>query len=302
MTLRRSVIVIDEPNSFLHPGAAKKLMQIATLFDNHQFIISTHSPEIVSSIDPEIVLIVKSENGESKIDPLTIKELYGVRQMLAEIGSTFSDVFGLDSIVWVEGPTEAECFPAILRHIRKGTALGTTFVPMRHTSDFEKKKGKAVEAWDLYKRISEGGSLVPPAVGFAFDREQRSETEIDDLVRSSKGLAKFLPRRMYENYLLDADALTELMASLVPSGASPTRQMVEDALGSAMGGLNVIDVHGADILSSVISTLSGATLEYRKVEHASWMTRWLIEWKPSSLTELAEFVEGLVPEEALERA
>lgn len=301
MTMKRSVIVIDEPNSFLHPGASKKLMQIATLFDTHQFVISTHSPEIVSSIDPDLVLVVTNEEGESVISPVTMKEVSGVRHMLSELGSSFSDVFGLDNIIWVEGPTEAECFPAILRYIRREAALGTTFVPMRHTSDFDKKKSKAVEAWDLYKRISEGGSLVPPAVGFAFDREQRSPAEIEDLTRSSKGLAKFLPRRMYENYILDAHAVTELLASLLPEGAAPAQQNVEDALATAVADQSIAEVHGADILSEVISTLSGTLLEYRKVEHASWITRWLIEHNPESLAELADFVEKLVPREALER-
>jgi predicted ATP-dependent endonuclease of OLD family len=42
-------IIIDEPNSFLHPGAAKKLIQILNKFPQHQYFISTHSPEILSA-------------------------------------------------------------------------------------------------------------------------------------------------------------------------------------------------------------------------------------------------------------
>lgn len=46
------VIIIDEPQSFLHPGAAKKLIEIFKelgkngRFPEHQYIISTHSPTI----------------------------------------------------------------------------------------------------------------------------------------------------------------------------------------------------------------------------------------------------------------
>src|SRR5204862_1210440 len=38
-------IVIDEPNSFLHPGAARKLIEIlkSDPLNQHQYIIATHS-------------------------------------------------------------------------------------------------------------------------------------------------------------------------------------------------------------------------------------------------------------------
>jgi predicted ATPase len=51
MTLPRSVIIIDEPNSFLHPGAAKKLIRILKEYE-HQYIISTHSSELIAVCDP----------------------------------------------------------------------------------------------------------------------------------------------------------------------------------------------------------------------------------------------------------
>jgi predicted ATPase len=41
------LIVIDEPNSFLHPGAAKQLIRVLKRFPQHQFIVSTREcPEL----------------------------------------------------------------------------------------------------------------------------------------------------------------------------------------------------------------------------------------------------------------
>lgn len=40
------VIVIDEPQSFLHPGAVHKLFEILKHYPQHQYIVSTHSPNI----------------------------------------------------------------------------------------------------------------------------------------------------------------------------------------------------------------------------------------------------------------
>jgi predicted ATP-dependent endonuclease of OLD family len=40
-------IIIDEPNSFLHPGAVRRLVEVVKEFNDHQFIISTHSPDVI---------------------------------------------------------------------------------------------------------------------------------------------------------------------------------------------------------------------------------------------------------------
>ncbi|MGO7917469.1 AAA family ATPase, partial [Rhizobium ruizarguesonis] len=35
-------IIIDEPNSFLHPSATRRLLNVLRRFDQHQFLLSTH--------------------------------------------------------------------------------------------------------------------------------------------------------------------------------------------------------------------------------------------------------------------
>ena len=42
-------ILIDEPQSFLHPSAIRKLMDIFKQYSYHQYIIATHSPIIINS-------------------------------------------------------------------------------------------------------------------------------------------------------------------------------------------------------------------------------------------------------------
>ncbi len=55
------VIVIDEPNSFLHPGASRTLMQLLRTFDTHQFVITTHSPELIGATEPDKLAVVRCE-------------------------------------------------------------------------------------------------------------------------------------------------------------------------------------------------------------------------------------------------
>ncbi|MBK7873769.1 MAG: ATP-binding protein [Saprospiraceae bacterium] len=62
------VIIIDEPNSFLHPSASRKLMEIIKQYDHHQYIISTHSPELITSAEADnILLLTLNEEGQTQI-------------------------------------------------------------------------------------------------------------------------------------------------------------------------------------------------------------------------------------------
>jgi predicted ATPase len=55
------VIIIDEPQGFLHPGAARKLAEVLRghSFSKHQLIIATHSPTIITAADPTTITLVR---------------------------------------------------------------------------------------------------------------------------------------------------------------------------------------------------------------------------------------------------
>ncbi|MCC0179139.1 ATP-binding protein [Waterburya agarophytonicola K14] len=55
-------IIIDEPQSFLHPGAARKLIEILQDFPQHQYFISTHSPSIISAANPSTITLLKYQD------------------------------------------------------------------------------------------------------------------------------------------------------------------------------------------------------------------------------------------------
>jgi hypothetical protein len=294
MSQRRSVIVIDEPNSFLHPGAVKKLSEIMKLFPQHQYVISTHSPDVISSISPENILLIKADDGESKIDILNMDDITNIKTTLDDVGASIADVFGLEAVIWVEGQTEAECFPAILRHFSRRSPVGLSFVPMRHTSDFEGRRRDPKEAWEIYQRLSSGASLLPIAVAFSFDREGRSEQAVEDMRRQSKGSAYFLPARMYENFLLHRRAIAAVIGEDL--GIAPSEAVVAEVLDEAIGSLPFTEVDAAKMLGEVFLKLTEAKLEYRKLRHSVMITRWLLDNDEDYLRELADYVIKIVPD------
>ncbi|WP_339028404.1 AAA family ATPase [Bradyrhizobium symbiodeficiens] len=312
MTIEKGLVVIDEPNTFLHPGAAKKLIQILRQYNNHQYVLATHSADLIATTDPEIIQLITWSDGESSVQEIGSNKLDDLRRMLVEVGASFSDVFGFDRAVWVEGPTEEACFPMILRKLRGATPLGVAFIAVRNTGDFERKiKGDQKKLiWDLYERLSSGFALLPSSVSFSFDREARTQQQIDDLKRQSRDRVHFLPRLTYENYLLRPDAIANVLTAIPREGQGPiSAETVQDWLnanggrfapdGAWSGDLGsakwLAEVHSPSLLTELFNELSGVNLEYSKTIHSVLLTEWLLENDPRALDELAAYIETLSP-------
>jgi hypothetical protein len=303
------VIVIDEPNSFLHPAAARKLLQILNGL-GHQFIITTHSSDVVRAIDPDIIHLIRRNESDSKIETLNADNIGDIRRMLDDLGVRLSDVFGSDNILWVEGPTEERCFPLLLAHAGKFPLGGTAIVSVINTGDFESPHLRAELVWQVYQRLSDGTALVPPAIAFSFDREGRTHKQIEDMERQSKGRVHFLPRRTYENYLLDADAISAVLSSSkTDSNMSPEiiGEWIKEGSGNAeyfRGTQSQTPkwqweaaINAPALLRDLFSQLSNATVECRKTHHSVQLTRWLLANKPHHLKDLITYVVGLLSAE-----
>src|SRR5262249_7573473 len=156
-------IIIDEPQSFLHPGAARKLVEILKADKNqHEFIVATHSPTIISAASPKTITVIRHDGTEPNLTTISTQEADQLRMYLAEIGAHLADVFGADYILWVEGATEELCFPRILERLCDQRLIGTVIKGVSSTGDFDSKKhGDRVV--DIYHRLTSGTALIPPA-------------------------------------------------------------------------------------------------------------------------------------------
>lgn len=65
-----SLILLDEPEVSLHPGAQERLMDFLgqeTKIHKHQIIISTHSPALVQTLPPEAIKVLAMDPATGKI-------------------------------------------------------------------------------------------------------------------------------------------------------------------------------------------------------------------------------------------
>ncbi|MEI8085254.1 MAG: AAA family ATPase [Paludibacter sp.] len=59
------IILIDEIDLHLHPSWQRLIItQLTKVFPNCQFIISTHSPQVISQVNPECLFLLKNDNNE----------------------------------------------------------------------------------------------------------------------------------------------------------------------------------------------------------------------------------------------
>lgn len=308
-------IIIDEPQSFLHPGAVRKLFEVLAQYPQHQYIITTHSPTAVTAANPQTLLLISKEGEESTIEQIDATEYRDIRRYLAEVGARLSDVFGYDNILWVEGPTEERAFPEIAKRLLKRHISGMAILAVQTVGDLERRDAERI--WDIYRRLCMKNALMPPAVAFIFDREDRNAAEQTRFTRLSDGLIAFTARRMYENYLLNSCAIAVVMnrqdnfrAPAVEANEIEDwieeRRWEKPYFSSPIPEIDrtpehwLSNVHGAKLLDDMFKHFSDNRYTYSKVSFGYELTLWLIENAPGDLNEIAALIEEKLQNAATE--
>lgn len=296
------VIIIDEPQSLLHPGAIRKLIEVLKRYPQHQYILATHSPTVITSANPATVTIARLEGVETRLQSIDVQQTQDLQLYLGDIGARLSDVFGADNVLWVEGQTEELAFPLILSQIAGHSLMGTAIVGIRQTGDLEGRDAKRV--FELYRRLSGATALLPPALGFILDRECRNRTLQEDLQRESQNRAYFLPRRMFENYLLNPTGITAVANSIEGFRGEPIIEQEVSHLiemksraprlycqGAREIPANwLVEIDGATVLKEIFAELSENRVQYDKVRHSVGITQWIISNAPQDLREISELL------------
>jgi len=300
-----------------------------TLVDERKQAIQDLKNLLAPFVTDEVVVIGRECVAlcQANLAVLTCPNIFGMRDKdglipLNKLCPIGPGVYQVDNLVlfahtflWVEGPTEEVCFPKIYERIARKPLLGTAILGVRSTGDFDAKPKKNVErVFDLYERLSASAGLIPPAIGYIFDREERTAAQREDLGRMSHGRARFTRRRLYENYLLDPNAIAAIMNSIEDFSESRiTPDEIQRWLSSTGQEAQftrvrqpdtdlpddwVTRVDGAEILKSLFAEFSEGRVNFSKTDHSAQLTEWLIEHKPEQLRELAGLIEEALTLEA----
>lgn len=233
-----------------------------------------------------------------------------IKQVLGEIGAQLSDVFGADSVLWVEGPTEVQCLPLLSQAGGRVLDSGLTIAPLRNTGDLESRHGAIVA--DIYRNLSSAHTILPTTIALSLDGDKRKMKERENLERAFGCVLHFLERRCYENYLIHPAAICAALNETESFKAAPIRRESVDDWIKANGNDSkykaerdepfsahwLSEVDAPRLLEDLFQGLSEAKEIYRKPLHSVEITRWLISNDRPFLDELVEYVMGLIPKSA----
>lgn len=148
-------------------------------------------------------LLTLTTSGTDLLDVSAATELLG------ELGFTAADLWLPETILWVEGPSDASVFEAFLASPMGRDYLGVAVRPMpAGASQFVGISAKRADA--AYRFCEDAVRAIGPLktrVRFLFDRDAKTDEIIKRLQGISNGLAEFLPVRELENLFLDAGLL-----------------------------------------------------------------------------------------------
>ena len=206
----------------------------------------------------------------------------------------------MDSIIWVEGETDEICFPMILR-AHGVPPFATKILRVAHTGDFtDKKHGE--KAVKLYKRLSEGEGLLPPALAFIFDADMEEKLES---IRAEIGKSiKLLTRQNYESYLIVPAILAEILNRDAAEGM--TKDHTADSVATWIREKEGRDsndddwlkaVDGATLLDCMFNDLAGISYKDSKVAYGEEITRSILESDPAHFCEIVELIKSVLPHE-----
>lgn len=287
LTSRRAqVIAIDEPNSFLHPRALRELLQIlAVEGSQHQYILTAHSPDVLTAVDPSIVTMFSAPEGRTAIRQVVGADIAELRTELSDLGIRMTDLHGRDRVLWVEGQTEELVLPELLRRFCPDIAAGTAVLRVEHTGTFEKKGVAVAEVAKLYTRLSQSSALVPPMVAILLDRESRKAGDCERLIRECKGTLRLLDRQMLEDYVLSAAAITARLNQLEEPCSDVQVQNLLDQKSTTET--------AAKALTRVFSEISAARHEFQKTRDVPAMISWLLRHDPLFLDPLGSCLASI---------
>jgi predicted ATPase len=283
---RPQVIAIDEPNSFLHPKAVRELLNIlATEGSKHQYILTAHSPDVLTAINPSKITVFSASDGRTRVRQVDGAQIKDLRSDLSDLGIRMTDLHGRDRVLWVEGQTEELVIPDLLQKFCPTVAAGTAVLRVEHTGTFEKKGVSVTEVADIYTRLSQASALVPPMVAILLDREGRTDEESTRLMEKCNGALFLLDRPMLEDYVMNANAIAARLNKL---GESCTSDQVQEKIDSPTK-----NETAAKMLARIFSDLSEARHEFQKTRDVPALISWILEHDPNYLSPLGTCLEKI---------
>jgi predicted ATP-binding protein involved in virulence len=98
LNLQDSIILIDEPETSLHPTWQRNILKLyQNIGENNQIIVATHSPHIIASVKPESLFVLYPNSETGKIEPINMAKAHKHTKGV-EPNRILQEVMGMDDL------------------------------------------------------------------------------------------------------------------------------------------------------------------------------------------------------------
>lgn len=220
-----SVLIVDEPETYLHPEVQRRLINLLRDL-GPDIVIATHSTEILGEADPSEILLIDKHRARAQ----RLREIAEVQKAVDSLGSvhniSLASLAQKRRVVFVEGKKD---FVLITRFARK---LG--FHRLASGADVTPIESGGFGSWSRVRELARsiedvlGAGLEICAV---YDRDYYCDEELDqvqDSLDDSLSFAHIHKRKEIENYLLVPAVLDRALQRAIEArarrlGESPPR-------------------------------------------------------------------------------
>ncbi|MCB9802580.1 AAA family ATPase [Candidatus Nomurabacteria bacterium] len=101
------IVIIDEPETHLHPVMIKKLLWAMQNAASGQVLFTTHSPLFINSVTlPQVLRVVKDRVSTTAFGLPIKKQHYSYKRLMQELDADNVEMFFADKVVLVEGVSD----------------------------------------------------------------------------------------------------------------------------------------------------------------------------------------------------
>lgn len=219
-----SIVVIDEPEIYLHPDVQRQLLGILRKLEA-DILLATHSVEIMGEADPsEILLVDKRKHSADRL-----KDIESVQKALETLGSvqnvTLTQLARTRKIIFVEGTNDYKLIRRFSRHFGyQELSSGNDLTPFESGGFSSLDKVKAL-GWGLSDTLDANITIVA-----VYDRDYFCDEEITEKhkeLSSKLKLACIHRRKEIENYLLVPSVLERVLDKAIRERERRSQTVIE---------------------------------------------------------------------------
>lgn len=219
-----SIVVIDEPEIYLHPDVQRQLLGILRGLDA-DILLATHSVEIMGEADPSEILLVDKRRSSAH----RLKDIEGIQQAFEALGSaqnvTLTHLARTRKVIFVEGIDDYKLIRRFARHFDyEELASGNDLTPFESGGFSSWDKVKAL-SWGLSKTLDANIPIVA-----VYDRDYFCHEEIEKIQREltlALKIAHIHERKEIENYLLVPSVLERVLDKAIKDRERRTQVVIE---------------------------------------------------------------------------